>query len=688
MKFRSIRQLFKPLFGSDHGELIARFLNAIVTSVIVIDTLVIVSVLLDGGHLLDKTSLVLLSLLALQFILLFMLRRGIVTGVAIILIFSAWSGVTYLVWHADGIHDVALFVYVLIILMSALLVSWRISLLVTVLSITTVWIFALAESRGLRTLNLDSPLHFARDLTAIFTLFVFMIFLVINTLRQTLEKMQVEFAERSRAEQALQKSEERFRKVFQSSPVAIVITTLAEGRMIDANEAYWRLSGHDPKSSIGRTTFELRNNLHAEERNDFVHELLEKRSLQRSSYDFVNEAGRHLKTSAFYELIDEAGTPAILSMFYDITEQNDAREALIQSEARVRALLEATPDMIFELTRDGTIIQYIPSAEHGLFLPPQEFIGKPLAHILPSIAEQANFAIGRALDSGQVNAFEYQLPSGEELKDYEARITPAGPNLVLATVRDISLRKWAESERDKLIDELESKNAELERFTYTVSHDLKSPLITIKGFLGYVREDVRIGNMERFEADLRRIGDAADKMQHLLGDLLELSRIGRLTNEPVYIPMNELIAEVLELLHGRISAGNIVVNVAENLPLVYGDRQRLFEVFQNLIDNAAKFIADQPAPQISIGTLGELNGKPIFFVRDNGIGIAPQFKDKIFGLFDKLNAQSDGTGIGLALVKRIVEFHKGQIWVESELGKGATFFLSLPTQPEAGDVNQ
>jgi len=490
------------------------------------------------------------------------------------------------------------------------------------------------------------------------------------------------------AQAALQKSDEHFRKIFHVSPVAIVITTLDEGRLIDANEAYWKLSGHDPNTSVGRTTFELRSDLQKEARDQFVHELLEKQSIQNLAYDFVNEQGEHLKTVAFHELIDEGGVPAILSMFYDITEQNNAQEALVQSEARVRALLEATPDMIFELTRDGTVVQFIPSAEHSPFLPPEEFIGKTIGQVFPSIAEQTNFAIGRALDSGQVNAFEYQLPGGKEKRDFEARITPAGPDLVLATIRDVSLRKWAESEREKLINELEAKNAELERFTYTVSHDLKSPLITIKGFLGYVREDVQMGNMDRFEADLRRISDATEKMQHLLGDLLELSRIGRLTNEPAYIPMNELVAEVLELLHGRISAGNILVRAAENLPSVYGDRQRLFEVFQNLIENAAKFMGNQPEPQIEIGVRGELNGNPVFFVRDNGIGISPQFKDKVFGLFDKLNAQSDGTGIGLALVKRIVEFHKGIIWVESEVGQGAAFFFSLPTQPITDDVKK
>jgi signal transduction histidine kinase len=112
----------------------------------------------------------------------------------------------------------------------------------------------------------------------------------------------------------------------------------------------------------------------------------------------------------------------------------------------------------------------------------------------------------------------------------------------------------------------------------------------------------------------------------------------------------------------------------------------LFEVLQNLIDNAAKFMDNQLEPRIEIGVQGELNGNPIFYVRDNGMGIAPQFKEKIFGLFDKLNSQSEGTGIGLALVKRIIEFHGGRVWVESEIGQGATFFFSLPIQPVTDEV--
>jgi signal transduction histidine kinase len=336
------------------------------------------------------------------------------------------------------------------------------------------------------------------------------------------------------------------------------------------------------------------------------------------------------------------------------------------------------PDMVFELKRDGTIVQFIPSPVNDPLMPPEEFLGKTIAEILPSIATQTAFAVERALASGQVSAFEYQLPDKGEIKTFEARITPAGPDLVVALVRDVSLNKWMGLERENLIGELEQKNAELERFTYAASHDLKSPLITIKGFLGFVREDVEAGNLTRLDKDIQRINDATDKMQRLLGDLLELSRVGRLINKPEVIKTNILVDEVVELLHGRISAGGIDIQVTKDLPSVHGDRPRIFEVFQNLVDNAAKFMGEQIKPCIEIGAQGELNNKPIFYVRDNGIGISPQFTDRIFGLFDKLNAQSEGTGIGLALVKRIVEFHGGKIWVESEAGEGAAFYFTLP----------
>jgi PAS domain S-box-containing protein len=259
-------------------------------------------------------------------------------------------------------------------------------------------------------------------------------------------------------------------------------------------------------------------------------------------------------------------------------------------------------------------------------------------------------------------------------------------NLLGAAVKRNQMDSILQQELEKrktLIQELESKNQELERFTYSVSHDLKSPLFTIRGFLGYLEQDALSSNHERLTADIQRISEATEKMQILLNDLLELSRIGRMKNELTIIPFEELIRDAAGLVEGRLMERKITLRIEENLPAVYGDRPRLVEVLQNLLDNAAKFMGDQPEPSIVVGWVDDpiQQERSTFFVRDNGIGIAPEHFERIFGLFNKLDPRSDGTGIGLALVKRIIEVHGGRIWVESETGQGTTFFFTLPIQP-------
>ena len=249
---------------------------------------------------------------------------------------------------------------------------------------------------------------------------------------------------------------------------------------------------------------------------------------------------------------------------------------------------------------------------------------------------------------------------------------------IYGAVQDITERKKVEAEREALIRELEAKNAELERFAYTVSHDLKSPLITIRGFLSFVEQDAVAGNLERVRADLGRIRDAVDKMQRLLSELLELSRIGRVVNPPQTIAFATLAQDAVALVAGRLRQRGVGVAVAEGLPPVWGDRARLVEVLQNLVDNAAKFMGDQKHPRVEIG-MREQAGERVFFVRDNGIGIDPRFRDRVFGLFEKLDPDSEGSGVGLALIKRIVDQHHGRVWVESEgKGKGTTVCFTLP----------
>lgn len=804
-------QVFRPFFGLERRGTIARFLYATLTSVIVVDTIMIVLRLSETRTFVSLTTWILIVLLLLQFALLVLVRRGYVELAAVTLVVVSWGVITYLIWVSNGVRDVAIYIYILIILMAALLTSWRISITLSALSITAIWVFAIAEAQGLRTVELYPPLDLARDLTAIFILLISMIYLVVNNVARSLD--------------AVREGEKKFRKVFQVSPVAICISTLRDGILVDANQAFLDLIGSDRSSAIGRTTRDLGFWKDEAERERFTKELQEQKSIQNTAYQFVSLPGKERITLAFYELIEIENQPAILSMFYDVTDQRNAQaalqaseekyrnfveqsiegiwylvfdqpipihlpaeeqveliykygyiaecndvlaqmygyrsssemsgvrlldlqegssldplnyqatlklvretyrsgnretrevnrhgetvyflnnavgvikdeclmglwgtqlditalknaeEALRRSEARLRALLIGIPDMIFEFSRDGAILQFIPSSNSHPLFPPEQFIGRTIGEFLPSLADQTTFAIERALESGHVHAFQYDLFQDGKNRTFEARITPLGSDTVLAIVRDVSLQKWIEEEREKLIVELEEKNAELERFTYTVSHDLKSPLITIRGFLGYIREDSKSGNLTRLDADIQRISAATEKMQTLLNDLLELSRVGRLINKPIEVQFGDLVKETLELLHGRISQSGVTVSVAENLPAVMVDYERLIEVLQNLIDNACKFMGDRTDPRIEIGHQGFQKDMPIFYVRDNGIGIPSEFHDNIFGLFNKLDARSEGTGVGLALVKRIIEFHGGQIWVESQAGRGTTFLFTLP----------
>ncbi len=238
----------------------------------------------------------------------------------------------------------------------------------------------------------------------------------------------------------------------------------------------------------------------------------------------------------------------------------------------------------------------------------------------------------------------------------------------------------ADRQKNELIGELEAKNAELERFTYTVSHDLKSPLLTVKGFLGLLRKDVAAGNEQRLEHDLERLEAAADKMTSLLDDLLQLSRVGRQVNTFLPAAMHELAAQAVSLLAAEIAGRGAEVEIMPGMPQVVGDSNRLVQVLQNLIHNAIKYMGAQPAPRVTVGVRsGDEDGEAIFFVRDNGLGIEPADRDKVFDLFQRLDKGGEGTGVGLALVKRIVEVHGGRIWVESEgRFQGSTFCFSLP----------
>jgi signal transduction histidine kinase len=254
-------------------------------------------------------------------------------------------------------------------------------------------------------------------------------------------------------------------------------------------------------------------------------------------------------------------------------------------------------------------------------------------------------------------------------------------------LHEVSERKRAqealkrnEKKLQALVKELATKNAELETFVFSVSHDLKTPIVTIEGFMGALRED--FGNLipEDCEKYLNYIGDATQKMELLINDLLELSRIGRLRVKKTEFSLVDLMEEVIAGLQPQIGTRGIQVTVMQDLPLIYGEKKRIIQVMENLLSNAIKYIGNEnPFPRIEVGAR-EQDGQKVVFVSDNGIGIEKMYFEKIFQVFQRLPSAKkigEGTGVGLAIVKRVIEYHGGSVWLESDPGKGTTFFFTL-----------
>ncbi|UUO06573.1 PAS domain S-box protein [Blastopirellula sp. J2-11] len=373
----------------------------------------------------------------------------------------------------------------------------------------------------------------------------------------------------------------------------------------------------------------------------------------------------------------------------DITTRKETERFVLENEERYRAIFEAAVNGFFIYALDGTLVDVNPTAcrlhgytrEEMMGMKPQDFI-HPDSHpvfqdFLETIGQGNRFesaAIGVRKGGGIFYAHVIGVP-----------YYVGGRTLALSTVVDVTESRLAVKERETLITTLEAKNTELERFTYTVSHDLKSPLITIKGFLGALAQDIERSDMPAVEEDMQIISDAAEKMKDLLDDLLELSRIGRVCNPNGYVDGRRLIDAVLTFLAGTIAEKQVNISVSCDDSQFFGDRVRLQEVLQNLVENAIKY-AEVDDPRVTIQLSSDKNNTTCW-VRDNGPGIPAHFREKIFGLFEKLDPHSDGTGIGLAIAKRIIEFHQGEIWVEPNPVKGACFCFRIPRDPSSSLIS-
>jgi PAS domain S-box-containing protein len=383
---------------------------------------------------------------------------------------------------------------------------------------------------------------------------------------------------------------------------------------------------------------------------------------------------------------------AVESIARDITERKKVEEALKNSEQEKAAILGGLKNGAVEYLDPQMLIIWVNEAvQKSLGFSMEEMQGKYCYELIEGLKEPCSGCTAiRTLHTGQSQEGELITPDGKTwiscsnpTKDSTGQVTG-----VVQVAVNITSRKRAEEALRKAHDELETrvkerteelakKNAEMERFTYTVSHDLRTPLISISGFLGFIEQDALKNNLDRLKNDIRIVNESVSQMDRLLLGTLELSRIGRVVNLPENVPFGEIVEDSLRQIGLKIESKRCKATVAQNLPVVHVDRMRIAEVLVNLIENSIKYMGLQANPEIEIGQ--RIDGKDrTFFVRDNGISIDPGQHDKVFELFYKVDKKSEGTGAGLAIVKRIIEVHGGCIWIESELGKGCTVCFTLP----------
>jgi len=353
-------------------------------------------------------------------------------------------------------------------------------------------------------------------------------------------------------------------------------------------------------------------------------------------------------------------------------------EELLQTNSELSAVFQAFPDLFFRTDRGGTILDRKGGDPDGPYLEPERSLrGKKIQDVpLRDVARKFSEALTDVVGGKELARIEYSLEVGGGTRFYEARLLPLLSDQVMIIVRNISERKRAELALADKARELERSNAELAQFAYVASHDLQEPLRTVQSYLQLIRRRYS----ENLDDDANEFIDfaveGAQRMRKLINDLLIYARVSSRAEPHKQTDLAEVVDDVVASLEAAISEGGGTVTRGE-LPQLPADAGQMRQLFQNLLSNALKFCRDR-TPDVRVEAERQ-GSKWVLSVSDNGIGIHPDYTDKVFEIFKRLHSKEkySGTGIGLAICKKIAERHGGQIWVESTPGVGSTFHIEL-----------
>ena len=506
-----------------------------------------------------------------------------------------------------------------------------------------------------------------------------------------------DITERKQAEESLRETELKFRTIFDSASDGIILLNVGGGKFSAANEKICNMLGYTNEELLKLSV----SDIHPEESIPYVNEqfkkVMEKEILVAQNIPLLKKD----QTVFFADISGSAITLGekeySIGVFRDITERKQAEDALKESEIKYRTLFESASDTIFLMDKDI----FIDCNQETLKMfgcTREQIIGQSPYRFSPEVQPDGRKSKEKALEKinaalrGQPQHFEWKhIRYDRTLIDAEISLNALndmGKYHIQAICRDITERKKVEEELKKyrehleeLVHErtikLEASNKELEAFSYSASHDLRAPLRTIDGFSQALLEDCEDKLDIQGKDYLIRIREAAKRMEELIEDLLQLSRITRTEMNIQKVNLTRIARSVIDELRKSQPQRHVEIIIADGKEET-ADLKLMRIVFENLLGNAWKFTEKQSKAVIEFGCTKK-SKKKIYFIRDNGVGFDMAYANKLFAPFQRLHTDDEfpGTGIGLATVQRIINRHGGTVWTEGQTDKGATFYFSL-----------